>query len=351
MSVIALTDHHPQARPPRPPAPPPLSTEQMVAGVTSGDRAVLARAISLIESTNPAHAEQADEVLRALLPRTGRAVRIGITGVPGAGKSTFIERLGLMLCGRGMRIAVLAIDPSSTISGGSILGDRTRMGRLATESRAFIRPSPSGGTLGGVARRTREAGLLCEAAGFDAVLIETVGVGQSETVVADMCDCVLTLALPGSGDELQGVKRGLLEIVDIIAVNKADGDNVARARIAAGELTTAVRMLRAGAPAPVVTCSAATGEGVEAIWGLIDRHVEGLRVTGRLEARRREQRLRWMRSLIDDRLRMLLAASPAAAAALAAAEAGVRDSAMTPGAAARRVIAAFLADARGIGPV
>jgi len=329
----------------------PLTLDALEAGVARGDRAVLARAISLIESTSPRHAPQADELLRRLLPRTGRAVRLGVTGVPGAGKSTFVERLGLLLCGRGRRVAVLAIDPSSTISGGSILGDRTRMGRLAAEPGAFIRPSPTGGTLGGVARRTREAGLLCEAAGFDVVLIETVGVGQSETIVADMCDCVLTLALAGLGDELQGVKRGLLEVVDVIAVNKADGDNEPRARAAAAELAAALRVMRGdAADIPVVTCSALTGAGVAEIWSLVERRLEALRSSGGLEARRREQRSRWLRTLIDERLRALLAGSPAAAAALARAESEVRGSTTTPAAAAALVIGAFLGEVGETGP-
>lgn len=329
-----------------------LSVDELEAGVAAGDRAILARAISLIESTNPGHAAKGDMLLNRLLGRTGAAVRVGITGVPGAGKSTFIESLGVTLCARGRRVAVLAIDPSSTISGGSILGDRTRMTRLARDERAFIRPSPSGGTLGGVARRTREAGLLCEAAGFDVILIETVGVGQSELLVADMVDCVVTLALAGAGDELQGVKRGILEVVDVIAVNKADGDNVAHASIAARELQMAVRVLRGGGETPpvaVTTCSGATGDGVAEVWRLIEAHVSAARERGEFDARRREQRVRWLRTLVHERVQMLVDASPGASAALERAQSAVRDGALTPGAGAHSVIEALVQDLRGGG--
>jgi LAO/AO transport system kinase len=245
-----------------------LTVDEYFAGVRAGNVAVLARALTLIESSSPRHQPLAEDLLTRLLPHTDRAIRVGITGAPGAGKSTFIEALGLHLVGRGLRVAVLAVDPSSGLSGGSILGDKTRMPRLAASPAAYIRPSPSAGTLGGVARKTRESMLVCEAAGYDVVLIETVGVGQSETVVADMTDCFLALMLPGAGDELQGIKRGLLELVDVIAVNKADGPTVAAAELAAQQYRTALQPLagrREDAP-PVLTCSALYGQGVEAVW-------------------------------------------------------------------------------------
>ncbi|MDX2131337.1 MAG: methylmalonyl Co-A mutase-associated GTPase MeaB [Planctomycetota bacterium] len=326
---------------------PRAPAELLAAAVLAGDRGALARAISLVESGHPRHARDADALLDALLPHTGRAVRVGVTGVPGAGKSTFIERLGLMLCDEGRRVAVLAIDPSSVVTGGSILGDRTRMARLSAHERAFIRPSPSAGALGGVARRTREASLLCEAAGFDVVLIETVGVGQSESLVADMTDCVLTLSVPGSGDELQGIKRGLLEAVDVIAVNKADGDLAREAARAAGDLAAAMSVLHPDGVrrAAVLTCSARTGEGVADVWRAILDCVDARRAGGELDRRRREQRLRWLRAVIDDRVRALVHDSPAAAAALRLVEPRVRDGSESPGAGAARVIEAFLSDA------
>ncbi|HYO74766.1 MAG TPA: methylmalonyl Co-A mutase-associated GTPase MeaB, partial [Archangium sp.] len=230
----------------------PLPVEAYVEGVRASERAMLARAITLIESEHPRHEAFAQEVLTRLLPYTGGALRVGISGVPGVGKSTFIDALGMHLVGLGKRVAVLAIDPSSTVSGGSILGDKTRMARLSRESLAYIRPSPSSGTLGGVARKTRETLLLCEAAGFDVVLVETVGVGQSETVVADMVDFYLVLMLSGAGDELQGIKRGILEVADMIAINKADGDNVVRAERARAEYRAALHLMRPGAE-PEVT--------------------------------------------------------------------------------------------------
>src|SRR5437763_9268098 len=235
-----------------------LTADDHYAGVRAGDLAILARTLTLIESNNPSHHQIAEDLLTRLLPHTGRSVRVGITGVPGVGKSTFIEALGLHLVGRGLRVAVLAVDPSSGVSGGSILGDKTRMARLSAEPAAYIRPSPAAGTLGGVARKTRESMLVCEAAGYDVVLIETVGVGQSETAVADMTDCFLALMLPGAGDELQGIKRGLREVVDVRAVNKADGPTKAAAELAAQQYRTALESLAGrheGAP-EVLTCSA-----------------------------------------------------------------------------------------------
>lgn len=317
--------------------------------VLAGDRAALARAISLIESTSAAHFAAAERLLAEVLPRTGQAVRVGITGVPGAGKSTFIERLGLMLCERGTRVAVLAVDPSSGVSGGSILGDRTRMGRLAAHALAFIRPSPSGLSLGGVARRTREAGLVCEAAGFRVVLVETVGVGQSETVVADMVDCVLGLAVAGTGDELQGVKRGLLERVDVLAVNKADGENRAAAARAAAELAAALRVLRGGGESgstPVLACSAATGEGVAEVWEQVERCVSAMRSDGRLAERRRGQLVAWMDALVQEQLAQMLASSNAAASSRERAIEQLRLGDLSPGQAAREVIEALTRELR-----
>lgn len=240
-----------------------LSVDEYVEGILAGDRPILARAITLIESLHPAHEQLGQEVLTRVLPHTGRAHRLGISGVPGAGKSTFIESFGSYLTGRGKKVAVLAIDPSSARTGGSILGDKTRMQRLSADPHAFIRPSPSAGSLGGVARRTREASLLCEAAGFDVILIETVGVGQSEITVADMVDFFLVLMIPGAGDELQGIKKGILEIADLIAVNKADGEGLQPARRAARQYEAALETVRPGTPGwktPVLTCSGLEGD-------------------------------------------------------------------------------------------
>src|SRR5262249_19341160 len=255
--------------------------------------------------SSPRHQPLAEALLTRLLPHTGRAVRVGITGVPGVGKSTFIEALGLHLVRRGARVAVLAVDPSSGVSGGSILGDKTRMPRLAGEPSAYIRPSPAAGTLGGVARKTRESLLVCEAAGYDVVLIETVGVGQSETVVADMTDCFLALMLPGAGDELQGIKRGLLERVDVIAVNKGDGATRAAAQLAAQQYRQALQSLagRADDAPAVLTCSALHGHGVEAVWDAVQRRHARRAAGGELAERRRRQNLGWLWALVEDQLR------------------------------------------------
>jgi LAO/AO transport system kinase len=283
-----------------------LAVDQYVHGVLAGDRAVLGRAISLIESSAKRHQQHSRDLLTQLTPKAGGATRVGITGVPGVGKSTFIEAFGIRLCEQGRRVAVLAVDPSSGVSGGSILGDKTRMAELSVRQDAFIRPSPSAGTLGGVASKTREAMIVCEAAGYDVVLVETVGVGQSETVVAGMTDFFLGLMLPGAGDELQGIKRGLLELVDMIAVNKADGDNVPRAKLAAREYRNALRYMHTahGDDIPeVLLCSAVTGEGLNDIWSTIDDRWRAKRDSGQLDELRKQQALAWMWAMVDERLR------------------------------------------------
>jgi len=320
-----------------------LTADDYYAGVRACDVATLARALTLIESNSPRHQPLAEGLLTRLLPHTGQSVRVGITGVPGVGKSTFIEALGLHLVGRGRRVAVLAVDPSSGVSGGSILGDKTRMPRLATDPRAYIRPSPTAGTLGGVARRTREAMLVCEAAGYNVVLIETVGVGQSETVVADMTDCFLGLMLPGAGDELQGIKRGLLELVDVIAVNKADGPTRAAAELAAEQYRMALQSLtgRQGDPPAVLTCSALHQQGVDAVWGVVERRHARLAASGGLAERRRRQNLRWLWALVEDQLRQALHIHPAVDAVREGLEREVLAGTMPPAAAARRMLEAF----------
>ena len=321
-----------------------LSTADYVAGVRAGDRTLLSRAITLIESAHPDHQAQAQEVLQALLPATGGARRIGVTGVPGVGKSTFIDAFGTLLTGQGQKVAVLAVDPSSSRTGGSILGDKTRMGRLATDPAAFVRPSPSGGTLGGVARMTRETMLLCEAAGFTVILVETVGVGQSETMVAGMVDLFLALMLPGAGDELQGIKKGLLEIADLIAVNKADGDNLLRAQQAVTHYRAALRIIEPENPAwqpSVWTMSALTGAGLPELWQEIERHRAALAAAGELAAKRRRQQVAWMWSMIEARLMAALRAHPAVRAQLPELEQAVAAGTVTATLAMERVLAAF----------
>ncbi len=323
---------------------PELSLDDYEDGVRRRDRAVMGRAITLIESNNPRHTELAQQLLTRLMPNTGHAIRVGITGVPGVGKSTFIEAFGRNLTAAGRHVAVLAVDPSSGITGGSILGDKTRMPRLAADPNAFIRPSPSAGTLGGVAAKTRETMLLCEAAGFDVVLVETVGVGQSEAVVSEMTDFFLVLMLPGAGDELQGIKRGLLEFADMIAVNKADGENADRADRAAQEYTAAMHFMRpreGGWKPPVLTCSALSNTGLDAIWDTIVEHQEQASASGRLIARRQDQVLRWMWSMIDDHLRTALREHAAVRAALSDVEENVRSGRTPPTVAARRILGAF----------
>ena len=276
--------------------------EALKRDLSAGHRAALARAITLIESRRSDHQAAARDLVQALLPETGKAVRVGITGSPGVGKSTTIDALGMFLIERGHKVAVLAVDPSSARTGGSILGDKTRMARLSASDNAYIRPSPASGTLGGVAAKTREAMLLCEAAGFDVVLVETVGIGQSETAVCDMTDFFLALMLPGAGDELQGIKKGLVELADMIAVNKADGDNVKRANLAAGEYRGALHILTPRSEhwhPPVLTYSALTGTGIDTIWQKILDHRTAMNASGEFDARRRDQQVKWMWSMFE----------------------------------------------------
>jgi len=314
---------------------------RLARGIRAGDRAALSRAITLIESKRADHRRGAAALMQALVGATGKAVRVGITGAPGVGKSTTIDALGTMLTKQGRKVAVLAVDPSSRRTGGSILADKTRMARLANDANAFIRPSPASGTLGGVAARTRETMLLCEAAGYDVVLVETIGVGQSEIAVADMTDFFLLLMLPGAGDELQGLKKGVVELADMIAVNKADGDNVARAKVAAAEYRAALHILTprsANWSPPVVTYSALTGEGVAALWAHVLDHCEKLTAAGELASRRAEQQVKWMWAMLEERLFAPLRSDRAIKAALASIEAEVAAGTLAPAAAVDKIV-------------
>lgn len=318
-----------------------LTIDDLAQGVLAGDRAILARAITLIESTKADHRARAQELLQRLLPKTGQAVRVGLTGVPGVGKSTAIDQLGLNLIEQGHRIAVLAIDPTSKRTGGAILGDKTRMHRLAQRAEAFIRPSPTSGTLGGVARRTRETMALVEAAGFDVVIVETVGVGQSETAVADMVDVFVALLLAGAGDELQGIKRGVIEIADIVAVTKADGDNVDRARRAAGELRGALNILSPPSQywkPRVLTMSAQHNQGLDTLWETILEHRRAMSDSGEFEARRRSQRVAWMHDLLTDQVRSLVLGEDRVAKRLRTLEKMVSAGTLTPTRAVRDIL-------------
>ena len=318
------------------------SATDYVSGILARDRRTLARTITLIESVLPAHQELARKIVDQLLPHTGKSVRIGITGVPGAGKSTYIESFGTMLTEKGHRVAVLAIDPSSTRSGGSILGDKTRMEKLAVNDRAFIRPSPSSGTLGGVGRKTRETMLACEAAGYDVVIIETVGVGQSETTVASMVDFFLVLMIAGAGDELQGIKKGVLEVADAIVINKADGDNINRAKMARREYEAALHMLMpasANWSPPVLTCSSLFSEGIETIWETILDHKQRFIKSGEFDVKRREQALEWMHFLLEDGLRTWFYTNPEVAQLLPGLKKDIAQLKISPTAAADRLLA------------
>src|SRR5271154_6213678 len=308
--------------------------------IRAGDRAVLSRAITLIESKRADHRRAAGALTQTLLAATGKAVRVGITGAPGVGKSTMIDALGHMLTGTGRKVAVLAVDPSSRRTGGSILADKTRMARLATDANAFIRPSPSSGTLGGVAAKTRETTLLCEAAGYDVVLVETVGVGQSEIAVADMTDFFLVLALPGAGDELQALKKGVVELADMIAVNKADGDNLARAKLAASQYGAGLHIPSPRSPhraPPGITRLALTGEGIAALWQHILDHRTRLTASGELAARRGEQQVKWMWTMLEERLFEPLRTDRALKAALPRIEADVAAGRLAPATAVEQI--------------
>lgn len=311
----------------------------------AGDRSALARAITLVESNAPKHRAEAREVLERVSPRAGQARRIGISGVPGAGKSTFIEAFGNFLCDRGRRVAVLAVDPSSSLSGGSILGDKTRMELLSRREECFIRPSPAGGALGGVTRKTRESILLCEAAGHDTILVETVGVGQSEIEVRSMVDCFLLIMIAGAGDELQGIKKGIVEIADILAVNKADGANLHRARATRAELervTSFLNPFTEGWRPPVLAVSSIKREGLKEIWGEIGRFFAHLGESGGQARRRREQALSWWRALVEQELRTRFFADPHIAAQAAELEKEVISGTKPPSIAAEEILSSFL---------
>jgi LAO/AO transport system kinase len=314
--------------------------DEIAAAIAGGDRAALARGITWLESRRADRAAAGQAVLQRLLPRSGGAVRVGISGVPGVGKSTLLDALGSRLTGAGHKVAVLAVDPSSERTGGSILGDKTRMGRLAADANAYVRPSPASGVLGGVARTTREAMLLCEAAGFDVVFVETVGVGQSETMVARMVDTFVVLALPGAGDELQGIKKGIVELADLVAVTKADVDRLRTAE-ALRFFRSALRIVTPAdaiwAP-EVLEVSGISGAGLDRLWERILAHRRALEAAGKFEARRRRQNLHWFRSLLDERLRLLLAELPGLARAIEESERAVAAGDAAPAVAVERII-------------
>lgn len=319
-----------------------LSVEDLAAQILEGRRAALARAITLVESSKQDHRDKANTLLNSLYHETGKSRRIGVTGLPGVGKSTFTDQFGMNLIDEGHSVAVLAVDPSSQRTGGSILGDKTRMQRLAANPKAFIRPSPSGRTLGGVARATRETMLLCEAAGFDVVIVETVGVGQSESTVAGMVDFFLALLLPGAGDELQGLKKGLIELADMIAINKADGELERQAMATAADYNAALHILSRGSTSwtpHAVAVSAKNNAGLSEIWHAIQKHRDAFQQSGEFDAKRRWQAVTWMHELIEQQLRQLVLGKPEMIAKIRSAEDDVRDGAIAPGVAADQIIA------------
>ncbi|WP_284418889.1 MULTISPECIES: methylmalonyl Co-A mutase-associated GTPase MeaB [unclassified Bradyrhizobium] len=318
----------------------PPDTVSLAEAIRAGSRAALARAITLVESRRADHQAAARELVQALLPQTGNAIRVGITGSPGVGKSTTIDALGMYLIEQGQKVAVLAVDPSSARTGGSILGDKTRMARLSHHAHAFIRPSPSSGTLGGVAAKTREAMLLCEAAGFDVILVETVGIGQSETAVCDMTDFFLALMLPGGGDELQGIKKGLVELADMIAINKADGDNIKRANITAADYRGALHLLSPRSEhwhPPVVTYSAMAGTGIAELWQKVLEHRTAMIASGEFAARRRDQQVKWMWTMLEQRLMARLRTDPSIRTKVKKLEADVAEGRVAPALAAEQL--------------
>jgi LAO/AO transport system kinase len=319
----------------------------LIKAIHSGDRAALARGITLIESTRSDHQKEAQQLLRELLPQSGRSIRVGITGVPGVGKSTFIESFGMHVIGAGHKVAVLAVDPSSVRTGGSILGDKTRMSQLSQSDNAYIRPSPTAGALGGVARRTREAMLLTEAAGYDVVVVETVGVGQSETEVADMVDIFVLLLLPGSGDELQGIKKGIVELADLLVVNKADGDQLGQAKRVRSDYSAAIRMLHPSAhdggwQPKVLTCSALNNTGIAEVWQGIEEYAQSKKASGDWETKRHSQAKAWMWKEIQEALISRFRDHPATAEHIRRLEAEVMASKISPAEAAHSLIEAYL---------
>lgn len=321
-----------------------MSVEEYVEGVKKGDRMILAKAITLIESNAPKDFDKAQRVLQALLPRTGHSLRIGITGVPGAGKSTFIEAFGQLLCQQGYKVAVLAVDPTSSITGGSILGDKTRMQKLSREPNCFIRPSPSGGTLGGVARKSRETMMLCEAAGCDVILVETVGVGQSETTVRSMVDFFMLVVLTGAGDDLQGIKKGIMELADAIVVNKADGDNLERAKVTQGEYERMVEFIRPateGWKTHAYRCSALKKTGLLELWAVMREFEKVTKQSGAFENRRQRQIIAWVKTMIDEHLHNLFYEDPVIKGRLPEVRAAVLAGVVSPSQAVAELIRTF----------
>lgn len=344
VNSVTDTKYYPKEPLRRVPLRKKLSVEEYVEGVKRGDRMILAKAITLIESNAPKDFDKAQRVLQALLPRTGHSLRIGITGVPGAGKSTFIEAFGQLLCQQGYKVAVLAVDPTSSITGGSILGDKTRMQKLSREPNCFIRPSPSGGTLGGVARKSRETMMLCEAAGCNVILVETVGVGQSETTVRSMVDFFMLVVLTGAGDDLQGIKKGIMELADAIVVNKADGDNLERAKVTQGEYERMVEFIRPateGWTTHAYRCSALKKTGLLELWAVMREFEKVTKKSGAFENRRKRQIISWVHTMIDEHLHNLFYEDPVIKGRLPEVRAAVLAGVVSPSQAVAELIRTF----------